>query len=220
MLLLYVYVASLIVGGILLGASVFLGHDSHDLDAGADLDGDLGGDIHVDADADADADVDGDLHVDAEASADAHVAGGGGLGLSDLWLPFVSLRFWVFFLCFFGMTGTVFALLALAGPRATLLSALGVGGASGFAAAFILQRLRRSEPGRLAGASQYCGLEGKVLIDVPAEGRGKIRVELRGNTVDLVARSVEGEHPRGGRVMVIEMQGTEAMVVAAPHGEV
>ena len=46
MLLFYVYIASFVVGGALLAASLFLG--------GHDADSDL--DVHADADADADAD--------------------------------------------------------------------------------------------------------------------------------------------------------------------
>ena len=77
MLLLYIYVATFILGGILLGASLFMGHHSdHDVDG--DVDGpdmDLDGDIDVDADIDldADVDVDADLDLDADADLDADV---------------------------------------------------------------------------------------------------------------------------------------------------
>src|SRR5512140_1858956 len=106
MLRLYIYIAAFILGACLLCASMFLGH--HDADAGADL--------NVDSDAD------GDAHAEADAHADADHADHG-VTLSDFWLPFVSVRFWVFFLCFFGLTGSVFSLVGLAGKWQTLLLA-------------------------------------------------------------------------------------------------
>ena len=65
-----VYLGTLIVGGGLVGASLFADAD-HDMDA----------DMDVDVDADFDADHDADL-----ASVDAADA---------LWLPFLSIRFWL-----------------------------------------------------------------------------------------------------------------------------
>jgi len=204
------------VGGILLAASLFLGH--HDADAGGDVHVDAGADADADAhvEVDAAADADADAHVEADAHAD--LAGGHGTELSDFWLPFVSVRFWVFFLCFFGLTGTVFSLLALAGKWVTLFAAVGMGAATGFAAAFIIQRLKTVEVGRALGEEDFKGQEGTVLLPFEAGGQGKIRLELGGNTVDLVARSEE-QTPieRGRKVLVIDIKEGEAIVVNAPE---
>jgi membrane protein implicated in regulation of membrane protease activity len=194
MLLFYIYIAAFVVGGILLGASLLLGHQDADSDA------------HVDPGAHAEADA----HVsDAHSEADGGHAQG-----SDFWLPFVSVRFWVFFLCFFGLTGTVFTLLALAGKWTTLTAAIGMGAVSGFAAAFVIQRLRKVEVGRALNEEDFKGQEGLVLLPLAVGGRGKIRIEVGGQIVDLIARSDEAIE-RGAHVMVIDFRDNEAVVVSA-----
>ncbi|MDH5492526.1 MAG: hypothetical protein OEY14_11300, partial [Myxococcales bacterium] len=66
-MLVYAYLFCLVLGGVLLGASILLG--GHD-------DADLGGDGSFDADADLALDADADLALDADADfeADAHGA--------------------------------------------------------------------------------------------------------------------------------------------------
>ena len=227
MLLLYIYVATFILGGILLGASLILGHHN---DADMDVDADVDMDVDVDVDADMDADVapDADMDVDGDVDGDGdvgHIDGDGevahGVDLADFWLPFVTVRFWVFFLCFFGMTGTMLTLLALAGRWTTLVAALGVGVVSGFAAAFIIQKLKKVEVGAAVDEAEYQGKEATVLLPMAHGDRGKVRLEVRGNTVDLMARCQEPGDvvARGSKVLIIEVNGNEAVVVPAPELE-
>ena len=200
MLLLYIYIAAFVLGACLLCASMFLGH--HDADAGAD--------VHVDG---ADAHADADAHGHAETD---HGGAGHGVSLSDFWLPFISVRFWIFFLCFFGLTGSLFSLFGLAGRWQTLLLALLVGVATGFAAAMIIQYLRKHEVGQATTEEDLKGLEGVVLLPLSPGGTGKVRLDVRGQTVDLVAVSDE-QHPieTGRRVVVIDMRDNQAVVVSA-----
>lgn len=236
MLLFYIYIAAFVIGGVLLGASLFLG--GHDADSDLDVDGD--GDIHVDVDADADVDVDADADVDVDADADADadadhdvdgdgahdgahdgdVAGTTGVSVSDFWLPFLSVRFWVFFLCFFGLTGLVLTLLALAGKWSTLVTSVLMGVFTGFAAAFVIQRLKKAEIGLTVSLEEYQGKEGVVLLPIEPKGKGKVRLEVRGQTVDLIAW-VDGERAveRGRRVLVIDVKDNEALVEPAPELE-
>jgi membrane protein implicated in regulation of membrane protease activity len=201
MLLLYVYIGSLVVGGILLGTSLLLGHDS-DADA------------HIDVDADADVDVDADM--DADADADAHIDVDHG-GLAEVWLPFMSLRFWVFFLAFFGATGTVLSLFALAGKWTTLAAALVMGLGIGFCAAYIIQRLKRDVVGEVADEQDYKGQEGTVQLPISVQAPGKVRLTVQGQTVDLPARTDEqAELPVGAKVLVIDCADNTLTVVRAP----
>lgn len=222
MVLLYVYVASAIVGGILLGASLFLGHDaSDDFDAhvDVDVDADVGADFdaHVDLDADVDADADVDVHADADADID--VGHDGAFEAADFWMPFLSLRFWVFFLTFFGLAGAIFEIFGLAGRVSTLVAALVVGFVCGFGAAFAMRRLRRSEVSGVTKRSDYKGLEGDVLLPISKEERGKVRVTTRGGQmIDLLATTDEDEPlKRGEKVLVIEVKGSELEVIRAPR---
>jgi membrane protein implicated in regulation of membrane protease activity len=196
MVLLYVYIAALVLGGVLLGASLLLGHD-----------GDADVDVDVDADVDLDSpDADVDLHADVE----GHDAGGFG----DIWLPFASLRFWVFFLTFFGLTGTVLAFFALAGRWPTLVAALGMGAGVGLAAAYAVRKLKQQVVGEIAGVEDYKGLEATVLLPIAADGRGKVRLTVRDQTVDLMARGEQGQaYAVGERVLVIDVAEGELRVV-------
>jgi hypothetical protein len=129
MFLLYVYAASFILGGIFLGASLFLGH--HDANSKRP----------TDAEADAHLEADSPARAMAETDA-ANIEGSHGAELSDFWLAFLSVRFWVYFLCLFGLTGTIFTILALAGKWPTLGASVSVGTITSFAAAFLIQKWR------------------------------------------------------------------------------
>ncbi len=225
MLLFYIYISSFVVGGALLAASLFLGgHEADgDLDVHADVDVDVDADVDVDVDADVDmdADADVDVHVDADADmGDGALDADHGVGFSDIWVPFLSVRFWVFFLCFFGLTGLVLTLLALASSWTTLATALGMGVVTGFAAAFIIQRLKKAEVGLGVTLEDYQGKEGVVLLPIEPGGKGKVRIELRGQTADVIARTDATEPvPKGRKVLVIEIHGNEALVEPAPELE-
>ena len=87
-MLVYVYLFSFALGGILLLASILLG----DKDTGQ---------ADVDADADASADA-GAPHQGLD-----HGVPGSHGGLAGVFTAFLSMRFWMFFVAFFGLTGLV-----------------------------------------------------------------------------------------------------------------
>jgi len=186
-LLIYVYLFSLIVGGILLGASILLGGQDTDVDADGDLD------------------VDGDL--DADADADHGDVGG-------FFYSFLSMRFWVFFLAFFGLTGITLDGLNLVGAWwFSLLLAIGMGTASGLAAVKLIRRLGSGKEARVVSNDDYVGKTARVLVPFEGERVGKVRVELRGNTIDLLASGLDGEGYGGAdEVLIVEMEGTRARV--------
>ncbi|MDD9934335.1 MAG: NfeD family protein [Myxococcales bacterium] len=193
-----IYVFGLVLGGVLLAASMFGG--DHDSD---------GGDIDVDADGDADGGLD---HGIDDGPAHGDVA-----GLAAL---FLSLRFWSFFAAFFGLTGVVFEALELAGSMATLGLSLGMGMTCGLGAAYTIRALTRSEVGAVPGAADYIGQTGRVLLPVGGEGPGKVRLELKGTTVDVLAVT-DDDQPLavGDTALVVEMQDTTASVTRMSNGE-
>lgn len=218
-MLLYVYVAALVLGGLLLVSTLFLGGDDGHGDAGGADGPDAGG---------------GDLHGGGGAHA-GHGGGGHGGGShgggghgghadhagqgwhTDVWIPILSVRFWVFFLAFFGLTGTVMELLALAGTVGGLASAIGVGAAAGLGASWVVHRLGGADVGRVPTALDLRGREATVLLPMAPGERGKIRLLVQGSTVDLIARSTD-EHAlaRGSRCLVYDFDGSVALVVSAP----
>jgi len=188
-MLVYLYLFALIVGGVLLGASILLGGD-HDADADADLD--------VDADVDADADAD-------HGADHGHDVGGHGGADFFLW-SFRSIRFWTFFLAFFGLTGLALPWLGLVDtPWLGLGLAVGMGGLTGLGAAAVLRALGTDETANVASSSDYVGKTARVVLPVRKGGVGKVRVQLRGTTVDVLATTDEEAFSSKDEAMIIEM---------------
>jgi hypothetical protein len=190
----YAYVFALVLGSILLGASFLMGGDHHgDGDAGGHLEG------HVDHDHDLDAHADGDH--------DAHGDLGGLFGV------LASMRFWTFFAAFFGLTGVVLDGFDLAADLVTLGLAIGVGFVTGFVAVTIIRRLSATDTGVAAGVSDYVGKSGELLIAVGPGRIGKIRIELKGTTVDVLVVSEDETIARGEQALILEMREDKAIVV-------
>lgn len=132
-----------------------------------------GGDHDVDADADVDADVDG-----------------GHDGFDVLgWLPIASLRFWTFFAAFFGLTGLVIDTGGFVGPYIGLAIAGVVGYLCGFSMTRLIRSLRRERVDSSLVVGDCIGETARVILPVAPGKTGKIRVTLKGRTLDLVAET-------------------------------
>jgi membrane protein implicated in regulation of membrane protease activity len=193
--LIYVYIFTLIVGAVLLGASILLG--GHDTDA--------------DAEGGADADGDAEGGADKDLAKDVGPSGGDAGGFLTL---FLSMRFWVFFLAFFGLTGLVLDLLDLVGnPWVTLALALGMGLGVGTAARLIMRKLGSDTSGNVAESSHYVGKTARVMVPFDGAGVGKVRVDVKGTTVDLLASGIEEDaFASREEVLIVEMDGPRARV--------
>jgi len=187
--LLQLYVFALVLGGVLLAASLLAG--------------------------DHDADADGFDGADGADTAESEALAGAGHGdIGGFAALFASTRFWTFFAASFGLTGLVFEGLGLlASSLLTLAVSLGLGLTIGLGAAWAVRKLTHSEVGRVADAGDYVGKSGRVLLAVERGGRGKLRLELQGTTVDVLAITDDAEPIAAGETaLVVEMQGTEAFV--------
>jgi membrane protein implicated in regulation of membrane protease activity len=191
-----IYLFAMVLGGVLLLASIFTGGDG-------------------DADVDVDADVDADL--DAEGSASAPVGAAHG-SLEGVFTTLLSLRFWTFFGAFFGLTGLVLDGADLVpGTVVPLSIALGMGVGAGFVAVRVMRALQRDVTGQVATAAEYVGKSGRALHAFGSGELGKVRIELGGTTVDILAKTDEGPaFEAGDKVLVVEMQGHTAFVTRAP----
>ena len=184
---LYLYVFCFVVGAVLLGASLLLG--------GKD----------ADADADADLDVAHTGHLEDVAA----------LGPTRAWRVLLSVRFWTFFLTFFALTGlglTVFQLLG--NPWAILVVSLAMGGgAAGLSTAVVRWLQRQSRTAEVPGKQEYVGRSARVLVPMERGGVGKVRVELGGQIVDVLATTDEEEAiAKGEEVLIVEMEEHRARV--------
>lgn len=163
---------------------------------------------HGDANAGGAESAEVDHHVDTGHS-DAHVEAG--------FLPiFLSLRFWIFGSLAFGMVGSLLHFLGLASALVTLVVASFMGIGSGMLASWIFRVLNRQHISSGALENDAVGHVGKVLIRVAAEGHGKVRIQLKGQTIDLLATTDEIELLEGEQVLVEEMRDGRARVSKAP----
>ncbi len=200
------YIITGVVGGALIVLTLVVGGD-HDTDT------DAGGDMHLDG---ADVHVDHVDHVDQidhmEGDADSDMVVDAGV-----WLPFLSVRFWTFFSCFFGVTG---ALLTWTGQAfiVSLVTALVVGMGTGWLAAYAMHRLSRDQVSSGVTPSDYIGQTGKVLVPVGGGKEGQVRVFIKGTSIDLVATSDSPVAlPHNSEVLIIEMLGPTAKVIAVEN---
>ena len=179
--MLYVFVGSLIIGGVILAASIFVG-DSH-----GGTDHDLG------------------MHVDAE-------------GIDVVIGAFRSIRFWTFFLAFFGLTGTL--LLTLGVTDSVILStamSLLLGSIAGYTVVWAFRKINQKDANSMASESDLVGKTGRLLVAVGPDVLGKIRLQVKGSTVDMLAKSDE-TIAIDAEAIVIEMDGTMVRVATIDAG--
>lgn len=207
MLLLATYVGALVLGGGLLVVSALMGGDDHD----ADLDHDIDADADLDADADVDADHDGHVPV-----GDA------------MWLPVLSIRFWTFFLAFFGLTGLSLEGLRVAGlvgaPWGVVLGLSIVAGvASGWLVSKIIQQLKHEKvSSEVVPEHDYAGKAAEVLLDVAPGDPGLVRLDVKGVSIDVTAVLATpdvGPFKRGTKVIVLGFEHGKVRVAPFETGD-
>jgi membrane protein implicated in regulation of membrane protease activity len=187
-----IYLAALIVGFGTIALQLFMAGDH-----GAGGDADMHG-----GDVDADADGDGD-----------HATGHGDGGFAPI---FLSLRFWTFTLLAFGLSGTLIHYLDLASSMVALPVALALGIGSGLLATFTFRLLSRDEANSGVTERDMVGQVGKVLVPVAKNRHGKIRIEVKGQTLDLIASTDDEQLDSGQMVLIEDVRDTRAHVSRAP----
>jgi membrane protein implicated in regulation of membrane protease activity len=186
-----VYLAALIIGLGTILLQLFMSGDS-DADAG-------GHDVSVDADAD----------VGGHHGAGSDIGGG--------FLPiFLSLRFWTFGLMAFGMVGAILHFLQLVPLVIVPFVALALGLGSGLLASWTFRALARAATQSGTQAGDAVGHVGRVLVAPHRGGRGKVRVELGGQTFDYIAVTEEEALAEGEAVLIEEMREGTVQVSRAP----
>ncbi|MBE9115974.1 NfeD family protein [Lusitaniella coriacea LEGE 07157] len=133
-----------------------------------------------------------------------------------LWLPFLSLRFWTFGSCFFGLTGILLTLFqgSIAEPIVLWL-AIAVGLLFGTTITAILHNLRQNQANSLVNSNDLIGLPGIVEIPFDSNSKGKIRVSVRGSILDLIALTEDRQmFQPGEQVYIVGMENNKVWVVS------
>ncbi len=190
---LYAYLFGMILGGVMLGASLIGGgHHGLDHDAGGD-----GGDGDVAGGHDASA---GETN---EAVAFA--------------LRMVSIRALTYLLAFGGVTGLLLRTVAHTSEPLTALVSLAVGAVAGAFAQTLFRRAARSGAGGTVTNADLVGRSGDVVVPFARGQTGKVRVHVKGSDVDLLAIT-DDSRPIEAReeVLVVEMREGSALVTRNP----
>ncbi len=138
-------------------------------------------------------------------------------GIEAGFLPLVlSLRFWTFGSLAFGIVGSILHFFGLAPAPVSLAVASGLGLGLGLFASWVFRALGRSSSQSGAIATDAVGQVGRVLVPVERGGRGKVRIQVRGQTVDYLATTDDERLEAGAEVLVAEVRDDEVHVCRAP----
>lgn len=133
-----------------------------------------------------------------------------------LWLPFLTVKFWTFSSCFFGLTGIILSKFTPEIPELVIASiSLLMGSFCGTSMVWVLQSLRRHQADSLIRTNDLIGLSAKVLIPFDSKSRGKVQLTLKGSTIDFVAFTDEEKgFKRGDRVLIVGLKHNQLWVVS------
>jgi membrane protein implicated in regulation of membrane protease activity len=157
---------------------------------------------------------DHDVHVDAGGGHDIAHDGHDQIA-SGAMAVVLSVRFWTYALLAFGLVGSALHFTALGGA-ATPIAAAVFGVVSGLLASLAFRALSRTAISSSAEPSEIVGAVGRVLLDIAPGQNGKIRLEMRGQTVDYVARTEHDALAQGAAVLVVGLRDSVVLVRPAP----
>jgi membrane protein implicated in regulation of membrane protease activity len=135
---------------------------------------------------------------------------GGGPGV-------LSIRFFIYGLFAFGFVGAALQILRITGRWPALLLALASGVGAGLAAGFTFARIGSPSASGAASLHEARGQRARVLLPCTKERPGKVRLELGGQEVDMMATTSGPPIPAGAEVVVVEVREDVAHVASAPR---
>ena len=192
------YIGTFIFGAILILTSILFGGDK-EIDKDIDL-----GSVDIDAE--------GDIDVDADGDGDAHF----GHNLDDagniIWSPFLSLRFWTFFLGAFGLSGILMTQMGSTEPFVGISSSI-LGFAIGYGTALLFQYLKKNSVTLETSSASFVQQEGQVTLPIRIGKQGKIRIKINKEITDLIAITQDNRDIEiGSKVIIISMKDGVANV--------
>jgi membrane protein implicated in regulation of membrane protease activity len=127
----------------------------------------------------------------------------------------LSTRALVYGLFAFGFVGLALHVPGMLSPAGALVVAFAAGAATALAVGYTLRTLGHPSASGTGDLRDALGRRGRVIVPVAPDARGKVRVQLKGHQVDLLATTDAAEMPAGTEVVVSEIRGEVAHVRAA-----
>lgn len=185
--MIYLYVFALILGGLLLGASLLLGG-----------------------------------HSDQPAEPSMPAGHGDLQGIESLMFSILSVRFWTFFLPFFGLAGLLLRGFGLVeNDIVVALASTGLGVFAGVFSTWLVRVMSAESSDSAAKTADLVGKTGRLLVGFDKGGTGKIRLDVKGASLDLPCVSVDDDALEArDEVIVVEVEASRVKVartrVSAP----
>ena len=129
------------------------------------------------------------------------------------YLPFLSLRFWIFGICVFGITGSILIRMDLNTPaHLTLASAMGL--LVGWFAALLFHQLQNTTVDSSASMNELAGKEAIVVLPIRPGSTGKVRVRIKEQDLEITATSSHSEVLEiDQRVKIVSSTNGQATVI-------
>ena len=145
-----------------------------------------------------------------------HAHDPGGPGDANWASIFVSLRFYVFAAFGLGAVGAPVTAFDLSPPGLTFVVALATAVGVGTLASVGFRWLGRETLSSGSTQAELVGQVGRVLVACEKGRKGKVRLTVRGQTLDFVATTDETRLPPGALVIVQDVEAERVQVCAAP----
>lgn len=214
-----VYWFCFVIGGVFVAIATLGGSGDADFDAEADVDFDADFDADADFDLDGDLDLDGDApDVDFDAQVDTDlqllrkVKGAYIFSLNIL----TSFKFWTVGGFFFGLTGLGLGWVQPSWPASLIfITALIMGTLLGGTLAIALRHLARRHTDSLIRTSDFAGRVGIVELPFDTNSKGKVRLELRGSVLHMMALTDDTKQfVPGDKVLIVNVENNRLWVVS------
>jgi membrane protein implicated in regulation of membrane protease activity len=127
----------------------------------------------------------------------------------------LSTRSVVYAVFTFGLVGTLLHVLGLTEPRTALLVALASGVAAAVAVGYLFRSLGHDAASGSAALDELRGRRGRVLVACARGQRGKVRVQLKGHQVDVLATTDEAGIAEGAEVVIVDVRDDVVHVATA-----
>ncbi|MEA5465996.1 hypothetical protein [Leptothoe sp. PORK10 BA2] len=201
-----VYWFCFVIGGVFVAIATLSGVGDADFDAEADVD--------LDADLDGDApDIGFDAQIDTDLQLLQKVKGAYVFSLNIL----TSFKFWTVGGFFFGLTGLSLGWVQPNWPASLIfITALIMGILLGSALATALRHLARRHADSLIRTEDFAGRVGIVELPFDSQSKGKVRLELRGSVLHMMALTDDTKQfVPGDKILVVNVDHNRLWVVSA-----
>ncbi|MBT9315554.1 OB-fold-containig protein [Leptothoe spongobia] len=214
-----VYWFCFVIGGVFVAIATLGGAGDTDFDAEADVDFDADFDADAEIDLDGSLDLDGDApDVDFDAQVDTDlqllrkVKGAYVFSLNIL----TSFKFWTVGGFFFGLTGLSLGWVQPNWPdQLIFITALIMGMLLGGTLAITLRHLARRHADSLIRTEDFAGRLGIVELPFDSKSKGKVRLELRGSVLHMMALTDDTKQfVPGDKVLVVNVENNRLWVVS------